>query len=556
MFRHQLQTLISSAVHELGLPSTDALLARPADFNHGDWSSSVALSLANKHNLVAGEVAADIVRKILAQQSDFLAKVEVAGPGFINFFLTAKASASVIGEILTQGQAYGRNNLGQGQTVVVEFSSPNIAKPFSIGHLRSTIIGDAVAKLLQFSGWRVIRDNHLGDWGTQFGKLLVAIERWGNLSTIKTSSEPAKELLALYVRFHQEAETNPDLESAAQAKFALLEQGDTELRQQWQTCVELSLKEFAKVYHRLGVEFDTYHGESFYQAQLAEVRRQIEQSGYGQMSEGAFLFFFPQDELPPLMIAKRDGSSLYAWRDLAADYWRRQEYAPTLIINEAGMEQKLYFQQLLRAEELLGWFKPGQRIHLPHGLYRFPTGKMSTRRGEIVLLEEVLTEAVSRARDINPDEQVASAVGLGAIKYYDLKRESARDIVFDWQEVLDLRGSSGPYLQYTYARIKGVLGKAERLPEKFVWSEDLPSGQVEKYLQRFPETIERSASEYAPHHLANYLYELSSAFNAFYQENKIIGSQHESYYLALCQATAQVLAQGMDLLGLPILEQI
>ncbi|MEK7091795.1 MAG: arginine--tRNA ligase, partial [Patescibacteria group bacterium] len=303
----------------------------------------------------------------------------------------------------------------------------------------------------------------------------------------------------------------------------------------------------------LGTKFDSTRGESFFEDKMPAVIEELRQKDLLKKSEGAELVFFPQDKLPPLMVIKSDGSTLYATRDLATDKYRLATYGPEIIIvNEVGSEQSLYFRQLFELEKMLGWFQTGQRIHIAHGLIRGKEGKLSTRKGDAIWLEEVLTEAVKRAGAFNPD--TAEAVGIGALKYNDLKRESQKDIIFDWNDILNLEGNSGPYLQYTYARAKSLLVKAG--VDQATWSAPVEVGQLERLLYRFPEVVEHSAQDYAPHHLCTYLYELAATFNNFYNQVKIIGAPDEAYRLALTTATAQILGTGLDLLGISAPERM
>jgi arginyl-tRNA synthetase len=527
----------------------DIQLEHPADLKFGDYSTNIALQLGKKHNRDPKELAAEIAKQILKQNNKILDKIEVAGPGFVNFYLSAEVLCQEVDSVLSAGDKYGAGSAG-GQKVLVEYSSPNIAKPFTIGHLRSTIIGDAIANISAFSGNQVIRDNHLGDWGTQFGKQIVAIKKWGDENAIEKSKNPVKELVALYVKFHEEAEKDPGLEDLARAEFLKLEQGDAEAKRLWQKCIDWSLKEFNILYEKLGVKFDTIRGESMFAAKSGEVYRALDEKSLMHKSDGADLVFFAGDKYPPLMVRKQDGSSIYATRDLGADLARREEYGEGLqIINEAGSEQELYFKQLFETEYLLGWYRPGERVHVAHGLYRFVDGKMSTRKGNVIWLEEVIAEAVKRAAEFNP--AVAEDVGIGALKYNDLKRESAANITFDWNDVLNLKGNSGPYLQYTYARTQSVLEKAEKEGIKAETSATDELSLLERLLYRFPEVVARAAGEYAPHHIATFLYELANAFNSYYADHQIVSKESNSpYRIALTAAVGQVLENGLHLLGI------
>lgn len=551
IIREKIKLAINEALEASGLPTGDFLLEHPADLTLADYASNVAMVFGKKHNRLPKDLASDIIKQLYLSNYDWLDRAEVAGPGFINIFLTKKFLMETIASL--QAGELELVSFGSGQKAIVEYSSPNIAKPFSIGHLRSTIIGAAVANLLEASGYQIIRHNYLGDWGTQFGKMIVAIKKWGDLVEIEKSAEPVKELVALYVRFHDEAEKDKDLDDEARAWFTKLEQGDEGAVAIWQKCIALSKVDFAKIYQRLGVEFDLDRGESFLEGKTGPVLAEIKKSGLVHESEGATLFFFPEDKLPPMMLTKKDGSSLYALRDLASDFGRKTEFSPDLIINEAGSEQKLHFEQVIEAERLLGWFKPGQRIHIGHGLYRFAEGKMSTRKGNVIWLEDVLGEAVNRASEFNPDS--AEEVGIGALKYNDLKRDSKLDITFDWDDVLNLKGNSGPYLQYTTARAKAILTKSDKKP---MIDSDLSEVDLElsRWLYRFPEVVERSARDYAPHQLCTYLYELASVFNNFYAQEKIVGGEGEEGKLALVSATVNILTKGLNLLGISVPEKM
>lgn len=549
--REILSEIIFKASQIVGVEIDPAsiVLEHPSDLAFGDYSTNIAMILAKKQNCNPKDLAAELVEQIIKQKNEVLAKVEVAGPGFINFYLTEKFFAEKVTKILSEKDLFGsvpKNN----QKVLVEYSSPNIAKPFSIGHLRSTVIGDSVANILDFCGYEVIRDNHLGDWGTQFGKQIVAIRKWGDLKTIANSKNPIKELVALYVKFHEEAEKDPSLEDEARAEFLKLEQGDEETKKLWRACIDWSLVEFNKIYEQLGIKFDTVLGESNYVSKAPDVYKALVEKNLLCKSEGADLVFFAGDKIPPMIVRKKDGSSIYATRDLGADLMRKEKYGDDLvIINEVGSEQETYMTQIYETEKMLGWFKTGQRIHISHGLYSFKEGKMSTRKGNVIWLEDVLAEAIKRAEEFNPE--IASQVGIGALKYNDLKRESKANIVFDWEEVLNLKGNSGPYLQYAYARTQSILTKAEKEginPSVTVVDEIT---NVEKILYRFPEVVERACAEYAPHHIATYLYELAGAFSSYYVDHQVVSIEANSpYRVALTAAVGQVLKNGLTLLGI------
>lgn len=522
--------------------------------SYGDYSTNIAMQSGGNPR----EKAADLLEKLQKDKKVMVIvdKVEVAGPGFINFWLNHEALGSNLGNINSN---FGKSDVVKGKKAIVEYSSPNIAKPFTVGHLRSTVIGDAVANLLEATGWTVLRDNHLGDWGTQFGKQIYAIKTWGDEKEIDNSKNPVKELVALYVKFHDEAEKDESLNDKAREWFKKLEDGDSEARRLWQKCVDWSWQEFNKIYKRLG--FDGFYkdfdggrglGEAFFEDKMQPVIDLLQEKGLlKEGKEGAKLFFFAKDKYPPAMILKKDGATLYHTRDLATDKYRLDNYHPDLIINEVGAEQKLYFQQLYEMESILGWYESEQRVHVYHGLIRFKDGKMSTRKGNTIWLEEILDKSVKMAEELGSENvELAQSVGVGAIKYNDLKRDPKTDIVFDWDEILNMQGNSGPYLQYTYARIQSVLAKAKAKGKADLAKANEQEMALLRTFVHFPEVVAEAATMYAPNLVCNYLFDLAQKFNAFYAEYKILDGENEDLKLAITAATGQILANGLMLLGI------
>lgn len=554
---YKIKDLVKNAGTIVGLDLLTINLEHPDDISNGDYSSNVALVYAKVLGKSPREIADQIKSELEKNLPKEIFKVEVAGIGFINFYLSREFFAESIGEII-KDENFGNNNVGNGQKVVVEYSSPNIAKPFTVGHLRSTIIGDSVANILSALGYIVIRDNHLGDWGTQFGKMIVAIKRWGDIEKIKKSEKPVHDLVELYIKFHDEAEKDKTLDDEARQWFVKLEEGDEEAGAIWSFCIERSIDSFKQIYKELGVYgFDTWLGESVAGKYIQDVVSELEEKKLLKESEGATLVFFEGEKLPPLMIKKSDGSTLYATRDLATDFMRRKEYGNDVkIINEVGGEQSLYFKQLFETEKMLGWFKEGDRVHVAHGLYRFKEGKMSTRKGNVIWLEEVIAEAISRAGEINKD--TAKEVAIGALKFNDLKRESSQDIVFDWDEILSLKGDSGPYLQYAFVRAFSIVEKSEGANIKMS-VDNAPENitNLEKILYRFPEVVSRAGQEYSPHYIATYLMELASAFSNFYAQGVIVSDAPEApYKVAITKAFSIVMNRGLGLLGIPVLDRM
>lgn len=551
-------------------------LEKPADDKFGDLSSNLAMvafkDSTEQFNSPRELAQALVVEIKKADQNQIIKEISIAGPGFINFKLGHDHLLEKLQEIV-KNKDIPLINLGQKKKAIVEYSSPNIAKPFTVGHLRSTIIGDSVANLLEASGYKVFRDNHLGDWGTQFGKQIVAIKKWGNEAEINLALNPVEKLVALYVKFHEEAEKDPSLDDEARMWFKKLEDGDQEARELWQKCIDWSFREFAKIYNYLQVEFTENegrgYGESYFEPMLKDLIKELQASGFAKEGkEGAILFFYPNEELSPLMIAKKDGSTLYATRDLATDKWRREnpryqneDGSAPLVVNEVGAEQTFYFQQLYRAEELLGWYQKGQRVHVKHGLYRFKEGKMSTRKGNVIWLNEVLKKAKNKALDFTKDREIATKVSVAALKWNDLKRKSEININFDWDEILNLQGNSGPYMLYAYARAKSILRKANE--SNFAKEEiyDFEVSDLEKSLlssiDDFPKVVARCSSEFSPHYLCTYLFELAQLFNSFYNKYPILNSSLERQFrLDLVEGVSIVLKKGLNLLGISTLEKM
>ena len=550
-------------------------LEKPANPDFGDLSTNLAMTLfpqVKDKFYSPREFAEAIIAKLKKEDAgELFQEITIAGPGFINFKLDSDQLFTSLERILN-GQSL-IEDLGKNKKVIVEFSSPNIAKPFTIGHFRSTIIGDSMARILEASGYQVFKDNHLGDWGTQFGKQIVAIKKWGDEKKIELSENPVEELVALYVKFHQEAEKKPELEDEGRAWFKKLEDGDKEARKLWQKCIDWSFKEFDKIYKRLGVSFTENNGrgfgESYFEDKLTALIDELKDKKIVQEGEkGAWLVFFPNDQYPPLMIQKADGATLYATRDLATDKWRKEnkryqneDGIPATIINEVGAEQALYFQQIYEVEKMLGWYDESQRIHLKHGLFRFKEGKMSTRKGNVIWLNKVLDKAEEKAASLSDNKEIAQKVSIAALKWNDLKRKAELPINFEWDEILNLQGNSGPYMLYTYARAQSVLRKAELGTELEKLSKITNINAEEKeilgLLDEYAKTVKRAAEEYAPHHIATYLFKLSQAFNSFYNKHQILkNSAERQFRLQLTLAVSLIIKNGLSLLGIETLERM
>jgi len=530
----------------------------------GDYSTNLAFLVAKELKEGPIEIANRIAKSIKKER--IFEKVEVKEPGFINFFLSLDFFFEELKRILKEKENYGKSKIGKGKTVIIDYSSPNIAKPFGIGHLRSTIIGQALYNIYKFLGYKVIGDNHLGDWGTQFGQLIFAIKKWG---TKKIENYSIEELEKLYVKFHQELPKNPQFEEKAREEFEKLEKGDKEARKIWKKLLKISLKEFEKIYKFLGVKFDFVLGESFYEPMTKEIIKELKEKKIAKESQGALIIEFPKNEFPPVIVQKSDKTTTYFTRDLATIKYRLKKWNPDLIIYEVGAEQKLHFQQLFKTVELLGWTKKTKFIHVAHGLYRTKTGKFSTRRGETVHLEDVLKEAIERAREIieksetsrglteKEKEKVSRIVGIGAVKYNDLKQHPSKDIIFDWEKILNLKGNSAPYLQYTFVRCQSVLEKMKnwRLKIKELEIKNLKKEEIEilREIYKFPEIVQEAAEKFSPNLICNFVFNLAKKYNLFYDLYSIIKAENEkirNFRLALTKAVAQIIKNSLSLLGI------
>jgi arginyl-tRNA synthetase len=441
-------------------------LERPASPEHGDFSTNVALvNFSRIKKTVSEKNPYDFavrIQKELSKDKAFLRIVKSTAavrPGFINFKLPVATFTDVIERICKEDGSFGSPKIKKKKTVIIDYSSPNIAKRFSIGHLRSTIIGNTIARLYTFLGWTAIGDNHIGDWGTQFGKMIVAIRRWAKKDVSKLSIQ---ELEELYIKFHSEAEKDPTLEDEARSVFKKLEEGSEDERHLWKQLIDQSMKEFDEIYKLLDVRIEEAIGESYYENIMLEVIADAKKKKLATMSEGALVIKFPKNIYPPALLLKSDGATTYFTRDLATIKYRISRWNPDLVVYEVGEEQSLHFKQLFRVAEMMGYGKQNRFVHVAHGMVRLKGGRMSTRKGTSIKLEDVLQKAVAKAAKLTKDSKIAQMVGIGAVKYNDLKRFPSDGYVFDWDEALNLNGNSGPYLQYTFVRCKSILGKTDK----------------------------------------------------------------------------------------------
>ncbi len=570
MIQEKLKKDFSKALEKLKISIKLLEFEHPASLDHGDYSTNIALRVKRKDFPTSFDLANKIVNTFRSiGLPEYLAKIEVAPPGFINIWLKSDLLSAEMEKVLKEKEKYGSSDKGKGKTMVIDYSSPNIAKPFGIGHLRSTIIGQAIYNFYKFLGWRTIGDNHLGDWGTQFGKLIVAIKKWGGKKKLNIS-----QLGKLYIKFHQEAAKKPELDDEARAWFKKLEDGNSEARKIWKDCIDISLKEFGRIYDLLGVKVDYIYGESFYQNKMPPVIKLAKRKKVAVKSEGAWIIKFPELNIPPAIMVKSDGATTYGTRDLACIAYRKKRWQPDLYVYEVGAEQKLHFQQTFAAAIKLGYGNPGQFVHIAHGLIRLSSGKLSTRKGKTIFLEKVLEEAIKRAGKIisrseterglskREQEKVARVVGVGAVKYFDLMHHYSTDIIFDWEKMFVLEGNSGPYLQYTYARCQSVLNKAEEkdisLPEVLSQLEAEEIALL-RTLYKFPEVIEEAGEKFAPNLVCNFLFDLAQKYNFFYNKQPILKADTEEsryFRLALTKSVGQIIKNGLNLLGIETPERM
>ena len=552
---------LASVIDSLDQEAILNLLETPKNSEMGDIAFP-AFSLAKVERKAPQMIAADIAAKINSQAFE---KVVATGP-YVNFFLDKSAiSGAVIKEVIEKGADYAQQTEGQEQNITIDLSSPNIAKPFSVGHLRSTVIGDALSNIFKKMGYNTIKINHLGDWGKQFGLLMVAYKKWGSKEAVEAN--PIDELLKLYVRINAEIENDPALDDEGRLWFKKLEDGDPEATQLWQWFRDESLVEFNRIYKLLNVEFDSLNGEAFYNDKMDEAVQILEEKGLLEESRGASIVNLDDVELPPAMIKKSDGATLYITRDIATAIYRARTYNFVKNVYAVGQEQSNHFKQLKAVLKKMGFDWSDDMIHVDFGLVTKNRQKLSTRKGNIILLEPTLQEAISRAKSQieakNPDlenkEAVARAVGVGAVKFYDLKTDRRNGYDFDLEAMVSFEGETGPYIQYAYARIQSILRKADFKPsaESTYSLDDAESWEIIKLLQDFARVVKRAADNYDPSLIAKYAISLAQAFNKFYAHTRILDESPErDSRLALSYATAVVLKESLRLLGVDAPEKM
>ena len=561
-YKKKIAELIKEHV-DLDLDKIEGLIEIPPRPEMGDYAFpcfQLAKVMRKAPNMISGELAENI-------NKDGFEKVEQLGP-YVNFFVDKGVfSKNTIEKVLEEGDNYGSSNIGEGKNVCVEYSSPNIAKPFHVGHLFTTAIGNALYKMYKKEGYNAIGINHLGDWGTQFGKLISAYHRWVDEEALE--ADPIKELLRIYVKFHDEAEKDPSLEDEGRAYFKALENGDPKAEALWKRFRDLSLKEFERVYDILGVNFDSYNGEAFYNDKMDVVVNELKEKKLLVESNGAQVVMLEDYNMPPCIVLKADGASIYATRDLAAAMYRKKTYDFYKSIYVVGTPQALHFKQVFKVLELAGHDWANDCVHVGFGLVKFADRKLSTRKGEVVLLDDLIRESVEKTLEVinekNPElenkEEVAKKIGVGAVIFTYLKNSREKDIVFDWKEILSFDGETGPYVQYAYARAKSILRRAEGISKEVDYSKLSSKEEFElvKTLDNFKNQILLALDKLEPSIVTRYTIEVAKAFNKFYNAHSILNLEDEvlkATRLKLVEASAQVIKNGLDLLGIDVVEKM
>ncbi len=551
-------------IYGISLSGTEHYIEIPANIALGDFSLpcfTLAKVLKKSPKVIAEEMR-DFIQQTI--NNIMISKVEAVN-GYLNIFVDR---LYFVNQIITEAvkPSYGSSDIGNGKTICIDYSSPNIAKNFHVGHLRTTLIGNSFAQIYSKLGYKVVRINHLGDWGTQFGKLIVAYKKWSNKD--KVEEKGIEELLRIYILFGNEADSNPKLLEEAREWFAKMEKGDEEALSIWQWFKDISLVEFERVYKMLNIEFDSYAGESFYMDKVAALVDALKDKELLVESEGANIINLDEYGMPPCLITKKDGSSIYHSRDIAAALFRKETYHFEKCIYVTGMEQKLHFAQVFKAIELMEYEWAKDLYHIPYGLVSMDGEKLSTRKGNVLYAEDILKEGISRAmtaiEDKNPDLQdksnIAKRIGVGAVIFHDLSNQLIRDVRFNWDEVLNFDGMTAPYIQYTYARSKSILRKAQNDNPNvdLTYLTDNISFELVKKLGEYPEIIKDAATRFEPCMIARYVYNLSNLFNKFYHECRILSEKDDvkNARIVLVDVVQRVIRDSMSLLGIECPEEM
>lgn len=557
---------ISDCLTLLPKEQIGTMIETPPNPKMGDYAFpcfQLAKILKKSPNSIAGELVNEL------KEIEGVKEYKVIG-GYVNFFVeTSVYIKNIFEKFDTQNILYGSSHIGNGENIVLDYSAPNIAKPFHVGHLRSTVIGNAIYKLYEYLGYNCISVNHIGDWGTQFGKLIVAYKKWG--SKEKIEEDGIKELMRIYVKFHDEAEKNSELDQEARTWFTKMENGNEEALELWKWFKDISLQEFERVYELLGVTFDFYNGESFYNDKMDEIIQILDKKNLLQESDGAKIIDLSDENMPPCLITKKDGSTLYATRDITAAIYRKRTYDFVKCIYVTALAQNLHFAQWFKVIEKMGYDWSSSLVHVPFGLVSMETGKLSTRKGNIVLLDELLEQSIEKTKliiqqktpDLEDKEEIAKVVGIGAIIFNDLSNNRIKDVIFSWDKVLNFDGETGPYVQYTYARASSVLRKGNykngnNKKVDYDLLNDEYSIHLCKLIDEFPQKIQDAAEKLEPSLLTRYIIDLAKAFNKFYHQCPILTAEEKirDSRLKLVYIVKIILWRGLNLLGIQAPEKM
>ena len=571
-YKEEIAKLIAQQVEGLELSEIETMVEVPQDAKMGDYAFpcfKLAKTLRKAPPLIAKGIAAGL------EGNPLFEKVEQVN-AYVNMFISKEEFVSdVLQEVLEQKEDFGKSNVGEGKKVIVEYSSPNIAKPFHIGHIRSTVIGNSIYKIYDALGYDVVRINHLGDYGTQFGKMICAYRHWGNKEDVVR--EPIKTLLEYYTKFHVEVEEHPELDDEAREIFTKLEHGEKEEVELWQWFRDESLKEFTRVYDMLGITFDSYAGESFYSDKMPRFVKELKEKNLMEESQGAQIVNLEEYGLGVALITKSDGSTLYITRDIAAANYRKETYDFHKNIYVVASQQNLHFAQWKKILQLMGYEWEKDCIHVPFGLVSLEEGTMSTRHGRVVFLEDVLNKAVEKTREIiaekNPDasektvDEIAKTVGIGAVIFQELSNNRIKDYVFKWDKVLNFDGETGPYVQYTHARCASVLRRAgedvvakaadiKAIDCKYLCSES--AYELAKLLYKFPDVVKDAGEKYEPSIVTRHIVDMAQGFNRFYHDEHILtdNEDEKAAKVALVMAAKEAIKNGLALLGMKAPERM
>ncbi len=567
-FKLELAQVLNKEIPDFTVDEIKDMIETPSDTQMGDYAFPcfrLAKVMRKAPPLIAQEIASNL------EEIDFIDSFQTVN-AYINFFVSKEIYIeSVLDKVLEEKLKFGHAKPKSKGNVVIDYSAPNIAKPFHIGHLRSTVIGNSLYQIHEAFGYNCIGINHLGDWGTQFGKLIVAYNKYSNQKAVEEKG--ISELLRIYVLFHEEAEKDSSLDEEARRYFTGMENGDQESLALWKWFKEVSLAEFERVYELLDISFDSYAGESFYNDKMKPVINELEEKGLLETSEGARIVKLDDQNMPPCLITKKDGSTLYATRDITAALYRKEKYDFKKAIYVTALQQNLHFAQWFEVVRKMGYKWADDLVHVPFGMVSMAGAKFSTRKGNVILLEDILKEAIEKTKEIiqekNPDlpdkDEVAQIVGIGAVIFDDLYHNIIKDIQFSWERALNFDGETGPYVQYTHARACSVLKRAEIDPATPNFGDidyqvltDPASMAAIKIIADFPRIIEEAANKYEPSFIARYLVDVAQAFNKFYHDNSILVDDVDikKARLALVVSVKYILESGLSLIGIKAPEQM